>query len=81
METESEIKSLQNFADTIGMRVKKFYPYDCRRKVTYYLTKDGVSVSPCLDYTGLNNFMLGYLQATENIMKSICPANKKISFK
>jgi len=81
MESQSELQSLQNFASTLNLTVHKFYPEDSRKKMQWYLCKDGVSVSPTTDYHSLNMFMLGYLQAIEMTIESIRPTNKKLIFK
>ena len=54
---------LQNFATSLGLIVHKYYPEDARKKMQWFLSKDGVSISPKLDYNGMNNFMLGYRAA------------------
>ena len=54
-----EQQSLQNFADKFGLQVHVFSFNDKRKKSKYFLTKKGTSISPVLDYTELNCFMLG----------------------
>ena len=81
MEAQTELQSLQNFASTLNLTVHKFYPNDSRKKMQWFLCKDGVSISPKLDYMGLQVFMLGYLSAIEITIKSICPTNKNLTFK
>ena len=57
----TEIEALQNFADTLGMKVHERYFDDKRRTAKkYFLMRDGHSVSPTLDYENLNHFMLGW---------------------
>ena len=60
---ETQTNSLQNFASSLNLIVHKFYPEDARKKMQWYLCKDGVSISPKLDYDGMNSFMLGYKSA------------------
>jgi len=57
----TEIETLQNFADTLGMKVHEKY-FDDKRRTTkkYFLMLDGHSVSPVLDYENLNQFMNGW---------------------
>lgn len=61
-----ELESLQNFADKLGLVVHQFNSVDKRKtKKKYFLVLDGVSISPVLDYTNLNHFMLGFHKAKE----------------
>jgi hypothetical protein len=58
---ENYTESLQNFADVLGLTVHVKHYYDDKRKQPkFYLCKGSTSISPVLDYNGLNNFMLGY---------------------
>ena len=63
---ENETEALQNFATTLGLKVNIWYPEDKRVKPTYFLTLDGISISPCLDYSNLNHFMLGWNNCLKN---------------
>jgi hypothetical protein len=56
----NEVEALNNFASKFGMVVNVFYQEDRRRKSTYFLTLGGTSISPQLDYNGINNFLLGW---------------------
>lgn len=61
-----EQEALQNFADKLGLVVNQFNSVDKRKtKKKYFLVLDGVSISPVLDYTNLNHFMLGFHKAKE----------------
>ena len=61
LENENEYEALQNFATKLGLLVSRYYEFDGRKKGwRYYLTSLGVSVSPPLNYEGLNLFMLGW---------------------
>ena len=33
----------------------------------FFLTQNGVSISPVLDYSNMNNFILGYSKALKNL--------------
>ena len=57
---ENQTEALQNFATTLGLTVHIRYFEDKRKQPKYFLCKCLVSISPKLDYNGLNNFMLGY---------------------
>jgi ABC-type transporter MlaC component len=62
----SQLIALQNMADAsrayIVIHVKS--EQDKRRKVPkYFATISATSISPVLDYTGMNLFLLGYLKA------------------
>ena len=56
-----EKTALQNWATKFGLTVRKYYENDHRKKKNmWFLTKGSISVSPVLDYEGLNNFMNGW---------------------
>ena len=57
---EAQTEALQNFATTLGLTVHIRYFDDKRKQPKFYLCKGSTSISPVLDYNGLNNFMLGY---------------------
>lgn len=63
---EKQTESLRNFADVLGLRfhIKHYYD-DKRKQPKFYLCKGSTSISPVLDYNGLNNFMLGYSQCKQ----------------
>ena len=60
-----EVDSLSNFASKFGMVVNVYYPNDNRKKKSYYLTLNNTSVSPNLDYDGINNFLLGWSKCVD----------------
>jgi hypothetical protein len=62
MEKEQQEKeALQNFATSLGLIVNQYFHPDKRKKENlWYLTKGKTSVSPVLNYKGLNNFMIGW---------------------
>jgi len=57
----AELQSLQNSANTLGLIIHEKFTQD-KRKTTkmYFATKNGYLVSPNLDYSNLNNFLLGW---------------------
>lgn len=66
----SEIQALQNAVNSCaaltGMRVNEKMQNDRRRTVKYYfLSLNGTSVSPSLDYENMNHFIHGILTATK----------------
>jgi hypothetical protein len=63
---EKETESLQNFATNLGLKVNISYSEDKRVKPTYFLTLNGTSISPCLDYLNLNHFLLGWNNCLKN---------------
>lgn len=61
METINEIKSLQNFGDSLNLKIHQKFTQDKRKTVNkYFASRNGVSVSPELEYTQLNCFMIGW---------------------
>ena len=63
---DNKKQALQNFADNFGLKVNDYLPNDRRKKQKYFLTKNGTSISPKLDYNGINHFLLGMLAAEKN---------------
>jgi hypothetical protein len=57
---ENQTEALQNFATTLGLTVHIRYFEDKRKQPKYFLCLNSISISPVLDYNGLNHFMLGY---------------------
>jgi hypothetical protein len=68
MTTHNEKEALQNFANNFQMKVHTRTYEDKRKKPTYFLEQGNETISPCLDYTGLNNFLLGYLKCSNKII-------------
>jgi hypothetical protein len=61
----NELESLQNAATNLGLKVHEKWTHDKRRKVKrFYLTLNGSSISPVLDYSNLNHFILGFWKAS-----------------
>ena len=64
----NELEALQNAADKCGLVIHEWHHLDRRKKIKHYFaTKDGISISPSLDYEQLNFFLLGYIRATEHL--------------
>ena len=61
MENLKELQALQNFADKFNLSVKTYNFEDKRKKLKYILVneKTKCSISPILDYKGINHFLLG----------------------
>ena len=63
---ESQLQSLQNFGNSLNLKIVEKFTSDKRKSVKkYFAIIDGVKTSPVLDYQGMNNFMLGWLSATK----------------
>lgn len=60
METITEKQALQNFATNLGLIVYEYYFQDKRKSNKYFLSANGISVSPVFDYENLNSFMIGW---------------------
>jgi hypothetical protein len=62
-----ELQALQNAANSVklpGLGVKEKFTDDKRRTVRYFfLTLNGTSISPVLDYDNMNHFILGFIRA------------------
>lgn len=61
----TQIESLQNAASNIdGLRVYKKQQEDKRKKIDrFFLSLNGATISPCLDFTHMNAFILGMIKA------------------
>lgn len=58
---ESELQSLQNAADRLNLKIHEKFTTDKRIKSKkYFAALDGCCVSPVLEYTQLNCFLLGW---------------------
>jgi len=61
---ERQQEALQNAANTVKLTVHLQPQTDKRNKKGYfYCTLYGTSISPVLDYSNLNHFILGYIKA------------------
>lgn len=59
----AELFCLQNAANSIGLTIHEKYMEDKRKTVRmYFAAKNGVSVSPVLNYENLNHFLLGWIK-------------------
>lgn len=58
-----QLESLQNAADVIGLKVHQKHFYEDKRKKVpmFFLNRGNETVSPVLDYEGLNNFIFGWI--------------------
>ena len=62
----NELQALQSAADKCGLVIHEWHHLDRRKKIKhYYATRNGISISPSLDYEQLNHFLLGYIKATK----------------
>ena len=62
-----EIDFLQIAANELNLTVhEKFFDDKRKKNKMYFLTKDGISVSPILNYENLNHFMLGWRRAIKH---------------
>ena len=61
MKNNVEFESLNNFAQTLGLTLHYYSFEDKRKNAKYHLSLNGTSVSPVLNYIGLNCFMNGWL--------------------
>ena len=68
---EQQKEALQNFANNFGMKVHVKWNEDKRRKTTFFLEEGNETISPCLDYNGLNCFMLGYLRCSKQLVATL----------
>mgnify|MGYP000054711826 CR=1 FL=1 len=67
MNTQEKAQSLQNAANNLGLFVHIKHETDKRKKTPlFFLTQNGVSISPVLDYSNMNHFILGYSKAVKS---------------
>lgn len=67
MNTQAQAESLQNAANNLGLTVHIKQENDKRKKTPlFFLTENGVSISPVLDYSNMNHFILGYSKAVKS---------------
>lgn len=65
---EAQLQSLQNMANNFGGVVKQKYQEDKRRsKPVFFCMLHGICISPILDYTALNHFLLGFYKGVRHI--------------
>jgi hypothetical protein len=69
---QTELQSLQNAANDLGIVVNEVYQQDKRRTVgRYFATLNGTSVSGTWDYEQLNYFLHGWRAARKHEAKAI----------
>lgn len=66
MRTNAEFESLNNWSTTLGLTLNVYLFDDKRKNRRYFLSLNGCSVSPVMDYNELNCFMNGW----SNCLKS-----------
>lgn len=63
----TQLEALQNAANSVnldGLKVyQKFFEDKRRTEQKFFLTLNGACISPVLDYTNLNHFILGFSKA------------------
>lgn len=58
---QTEIESLQNAANDLGIVIHQKQYEDKRQKIKkYFATINGTTTSPVLDYENMNHFLLGW---------------------
>ena len=68
MNTIAELQALQNATTGLNLTVHEWFPYDKRKKVSYFLQRGSETVSPVLNYDQMNHFLLGYRKCfTHNV--------------
>lgn len=61
MKAIHEMEALQNFGDSLNLKIHQKFTQDKRKTVNkYFACRNGVSVSPELEYDQLNCFMIGW---------------------
>lgn len=65
--TAGEKEALQNFANNFNMEVHIRIDNDSRKNNTYFLQRGNDTISPCLDYEGINHFLLGWSRCTKQL--------------
>ena len=59
---QTELQSLQNAANIVGLVIHEKFQEDKRRTVKKYFAQKGIeTVSPVLDYEQLNYFLFGWI--------------------
>ena len=67
MNTQEKAQSLQNAANNLGLFVHIKHETDKRKKTPlFFFFFNGVSISPVLDYSNMNHFILGYSKAVKS---------------
>ena len=72
MESQKEFEALQNFAKSLNLKVNQKINYDKRvRKNYYFISYNGESISPALNYENLNSFMIGYKNCKKIVLSQL----------
>lgn len=65
---QTEIESLQNAANDLGIVIHQKQYEDKRQKIKKYFAQMGVkTVSPVLDYENMNHFLLGWRNCLKHL--------------
>jgi hypothetical protein len=65
---QTEIQSLQNAANNLGIVIHQKQYEDKRQKIKKYFAQIGVAtVSPVLDYENMNHFLLGWHKCLKHL--------------
>lgn len=69
IKTQSEFEALNNAVSSLSMSITlhTYTPQDKRKNVLFYLSHQGASISPKLDYDQMNHFILGMSRAKQII--------------
>jgi len=60
----NHLEPLQNAADSNGLKVHEDLTQDKRKKIPkFFVSLNGISISPVLDYENMNHFILGFNKA------------------
>lgn len=69
---QTEIQSLQNAANDLELFVHEKFNQDKRQTIKkYFLTQNGTTVSPVLDYEQMNCFLLGWRNCIKNDIREM----------
>ena len=78
---QTELQSLQNAADNIGLVIHEKVIHDKRKTVKkYFAQKGSETVSPVLPYEKLNYFLLGWIKSVSKIEKNRYETKKHKAF-
>ena len=68
MSPTTEHNALTNMARGLNLTIHQYYESDRRKKTRRYFAQRGMeTVSPTLDYTTLNHFLLGWRKANQQM--------------
>lgn len=73
MNTQHKLQALNNFANRLNLEAHHKPSHDGRMKIDKFFVQRGKeTVSPVLEYEGINHFLLGWKEATSTRLKYIC---------